>query len=139
MIMHVVRMAVHPDVTPDQLTSALQRMAEANAQIGPETGVRSGVFGRDFGGDFDFGAVSTIDDIDAYETMMNHPSHLAMDRIGLPLVRRFHSIDVTDDPDPEIGRRIADVHRRRFEAHPDILALVRGVEDYQGSGVPGRD
>lgn len=139
MIMHIVRMAVRPEIPGDQLTSALQLMAQASGRITPDTGVTAGVFGRDVGGGFDFGAVSTLDGIEAYETMMNHPAHLEMDRIGLPLVHRFHAIDITDDPDPEIGRAIADIHRRRFEAHPDILALVRGIADYQGSGVPGRD
>ncbi|HET8928616.1 MAG TPA: Dabb family protein [Microbacterium sp.] len=139
MITHIVRMSIRPDVGADRLATALQLMAQASSRIGPETGVSGGVFGRDFGGDFDFGAVSLLEDVDAYERMMNHPAHLEMDRIGLPLVRRFHAIDITDDPDPDVGRRIADIHRRRFEANPDVLELVEAVEDYRGSGVPGRD
>ena len=138
MIMHIVRMSIRPDITPEQRDSALRLMAQASSRVGPETGVSGGVFGRDFGGDFDFGAVSVLDDLGAYEKMLNHPAHLEIDRIGLPLVRRFHSIDITDDPDPDTGSRIADLHRRRFEAHPDLLELVEGVEDYQGSGLPGR-
>ncbi len=139
MIMHIVRMSVRPDVTAEQLSSALQLMAAASSSIGPETGVASGMFGRDIGGAFDFGAVSRLDDLDAYEVMMNHPAHLEVDRIGLSLVDRFHSIDITDDADPDIHRKIADIHRRRFEAHPDILELVNRIDDYQGSGVPGRE
>lgn len=138
MIMHIVRMSVRPDVTPEQRESALGLLAQASSRIGPETGVSGGVFGRDFGGEFDFGAVSILDDLEAYEKMLNHPAHLEVDRLGLPLVHRFHSIDITDDPDPAMGSRIADLHRRRFEAHPDLLELVESVEDYQGSGVPGR-
>lgn len=138
MITHIVRMSVRPDVTGEQLTSALQLMAEASSRVGPETGVTGGVFGRDVGDGFDFGAVSTLKDLAAYEAMMNHPAHLEVDRIGLPLVDRFHSIDITDDPDPDIDSRIAQIHRQRFEAHPDILELVEGIGDYQGSGVPAR-
>lgn len=138
MITHIVRMSVHPDVTGEQLASALQLMAEASSRVGPETGVTGGVFGRDVGGTFDFGAVSRLEDLAAYEAMMNHPAHLEIDRIGLALVDRFHSIDITDDPDPDIDRGIADIHRRRFEAHPDILRLVEGIGDYRGSGVPER-
>jgi hypothetical protein len=139
MITHVVRMSVRPDVTPEQLSSALQLMATAGSSIGPESGVTGGSFGRDIGGGFDFGAVSRLDDLDAYEAMMNHPTHLEVDRIGLSLVDRFHSFDITDDQDPEVHEKIADIHRRRFEAHPDILDLVRRIDDYQGSGVPGRE
>lgn len=139
MFAHIVRMSIRPDVAPDLLASALQLMAEASSRIGPETGVSGGVFGRDFGGDFDFGAVSLLADVEAYERMMNHPAHLEMDRIGLPLGRRFHAFDITDDADPGVGRRIADIHRARFDAHPDVLELVEYVEDYRGSGFPGRD
>lgn len=139
MITHIVRMSIRPGVTQEQLGAAMQRMAEASTEMSAETGATGGMFGRDFGDTFDFAAVSTIATIHEYEVMMNHPAHLEVDRVGLPLVDRFHSIDVTDDPDPEIGAKIAQVHRRRFEAHPDLLELVRAVDDYQGSGVPVRD
>lgn len=138
MITHIVRMSVRPDVSGAQLAFALQQMTEASSRIGPEIGVTDGVFGRDLGDGFDFAAVSRLDDLAAYEAMMNHPGHLEVDRIGLPLVDRFHSIDITDDQDPEIDIRIAEIHRRRFERHPSLLRLVEGIDDYQGGGVPGR-
>jgi len=140
MITHIVRMSIRTDASEEQIGAAMQRMAEASAQMSAETtGTTAGVFGRDFGDTFDFAAVSTVATIEDYESMMNHPAHLEVDRAGLPLVDRFHSIDITDDPDPEIGAKIADIHRRRFERHPDLLDLVHSVDDYQGSGVPGRD
>lgn len=139
MITHIVRMSIKPDVSPEQLGAALQRMQEAAAEMSSGDAAQSGFFGRDFGDTFDFGSVSTIETLADYEVMLNHPAHLELDRIGLPLVDRFHSIDITDDTDPEIGARIADVHRRRFESHPDLLELVNSIDDYRGSGVPGRD
>lgn len=138
MITHIVRMSIRPDVAEEQVGAALQRMAAASVEMGSGTGAEAGVFGRDYGDTFDFAAVSQITDLVAYEAMMNHPAHLEVDRIGLPLVDRFHSIDITDDPDPEIGAKIADIHRRRFAAHPDILSLVEAIDDYRGSGVPER-
>ena len=138
MITHIVRMSIRPDVTEEQLGTALQRMAKASAEMSTDAGTKAGVFGRDFGDTFDFAAVSTIKTLEDYETMMNHPAHLQVDRSGLPLVDRFHSIDITDDPDPEIGEKIAEIHRRRFETHPDLLDLVQAIDDYQGSGVPAR-
>ncbi|GAA4707906.1 Stress responsive A/B Barrel Domain [Promicromonospora umidemergens] len=139
MITHIVRMSIRPDVSPEQVGAAMQRMQEAAAEMASGDDTRSALFGRDFGDTFDFGSVSSIETLEQYEAMMNHPAHLEVDRIGLPLVDRFHSIDITDDADPEIGAKIADVHRRRFEAHPDLLELVNSVDDYRGSGVPGHD
>lgn len=57
-----------------------------------------------------------IEDLEGYAEMMNHPAHLEVDRNGLPLVDRFASFDITDDPDPEIGTKIAKIHRRRHAA-----------------------
>ena|SRR5690625_4999650 len=137
MITHIVRISIRLDVSEEQVSAALQRMAAASAQMGSETGAQTGVFGRDYGDTVDFAAVSQSADLAAYEAMMNHPAHLEVDRVGLPLVDRFHSIDITDDPDPEIGAKFADIHRRRFDA-PDILGLVEAIDDYRGSGVPER-
>ncbi len=140
MITHIVRMSIRPGVSEEQVGAALERMAKAGAEMTAEPwGATAGVFGRDLGDTFDFAAVSTTASIEEYEAMMNHPAHLEVDRAGLPLVDRFHSIDVTDDPDTEIGEKIAAVHRRRFESHPDLLELVHGIDDYRGSGVPGID
>ncbi|GAB3440448.1 Dabb family protein [Actinophytocola sediminis] len=99
--------------------------------------VTSFVIGRDIGGDYDFGAVSVIEDLAGYEAMMNHPAHLEIDRAGLPLVERFVSFDITDDPDPALGARIAEIHRRRYQENPDVAGLVAGLDDYRGSAAPG--
>ncbi|HLS50066.1 MAG TPA: MFS transporter [Actinomycetaceae bacterium] len=132
-IYHVIRMSVRPDVTPEQVQKALGRMAEAGSQV---NSARPGVFGRDVGGNFDFGAVSSFASLEEYEEMMNHPAHLAIDRYGLPLVDKFVSFDVTDSPDPAVAEEIEAIHRRRFEAHPDIAELVARVPEYSGSAAP---
>ena len=132
-IYHVIRMSLRPDVTAEEVQSALARMQKAGSQV---TTNRPGLFGSDIGGDFDFAAVSSFDTLEEYEEMMNHPSHLAVDRFGLPLVREFVSFDVTDNPDPAVAAEIEAIHRRRFEAHPDIAELVSKVEKYSGSAAP---
>src|SRR5690606_39754359 len=133
MIYHVIRMSLRPDVTAEEVQTALARIQEAGSQV---TQARPGLFGADVGGDFDFAAVSSFDTLAEYEEMMNHPAHLAVDRFGLPLVDRFVSFDVTDDPDPAVAAEIEAIHRRRFAAHPDIAELVSRVPDYSGSGAP---
>lgn len=138
MIKHIIRMTVRTDVSDEQVATALHLMAQASEQVAHDIGITDGLFGRDFGGAFDLGAVSTMDSLETYRAMMNHPAHLDMDRIGLPLVSRFHSIDITDDPDPLMGEHIAEIHRERYAAHPELLALVHNIDDYVGSGVPQR-
>ncbi|MFI7618165.1 hypothetical protein ACIBP6_43795 [Nonomuraea terrae] len=77
-----------------------------------------------------------LKDIDAYRTYMYDPLHRQIDAIGLPLVANMISMDLTDDPDPEIGDKIAQVHGDRFTDHPELLDLVENLDSYEGSGVP---
>ena len=88
MIQHVIRMSIRPDVSAEQVQTALARMQEVTSEL---TAAEAGLFGRDVGGDFDFAAVSTFKTLEEYEEMMNAPAHLAIDRLGLPLVDRFVS------------------------------------------------
>ncbi|MBE1877797.1 Dabb family protein [Myceligenerans pegani] len=136
MIYHVIRFTPKPGLSQDQVDAALEKMREANRAMTPPV-VRSAV-GRDFGGEFEYAAVSVMEDLDAYEEMMNHPAHLEVDRIGLPLVDTFMSFDISDGMDPEVGERIAAIHRRRFESRPDIAELVSDIGEYTGSAAPGR-
>lgn len=46
------------------------------------------------------------------------------DRIGMPLVEKYDSYDITDDDDPQRGAKIVDLHRRRYESDPELAALV---------------
>ncbi|MFD5095667.1 Dabb family protein [Amycolatopsis thailandensis] len=134
MIYHCVRFTLKPDVTEEAKAAGLARMSE---HVDAIPVIKARVVGPDFGGGFDYGAVTLLEDIEGYEEYMNHPAHLEMDRTGLPLIDRFVSYDITDDPDPEIGAKIADVHRRRFRNVPDVAELVAGLPEYTGSAAPG--
>ncbi|MFE5159827.1 hypothetical protein ACFRNT_15140 [Streptomyces sp. NPDC056697] len=59
-----------------------------------------------------------------YWEYLTHPAHAHTDRIGMPLVEKYDSHDITDDDDPEMGAKIADLHRRRYESDPELAALV---------------
>ena len=135
MIYHCIRFTLKPDVSEEDKASGLARMGE---HINAIPAIKSRVVGPDFGGEFDYGAVSVLEDLEAYEEYMNHPAHLEMDRIGLPLVDKFVSFDITDDPDPAVGDKIAEIHRRRFDGMPDIAELVSGLAEYTGSAAPGK-
>ena len=44
-------------------------------------------------------------------------------------------MDITDDADPAIGDKIADIHHNRFENDPALVELVENLGSYEGSGV----
>lgn len=67
-----------------------------------------------------------------------HPAHRNTDRVGLPLVDRFASFDITDDPDPEMGAKIAGLHQRRYDNDAELTALISDLGEYSGSAAPGR-
>ncbi|GAA2274123.1 Dabb family protein [Glycomyces scopariae] len=135
MIYHGIRFSLKPGLSQEDVDAGLERMRVASGKI---TAIKSWVVGRDFGGEYEYGAVSQIEDLAAYEELMNHPEHNEIDRSGLPLIDKFASFDITDDPDPELGAKIAEIHRRRFANSPDIAGLVAGLGDYSGSAAPGR-
>jgi hypothetical protein len=135
MIYHCIRFTVEPDVAEEERAAALVQMREHITAI---PAIQARIVGPDFGGEFEYGAVSVLADVEGYEEYMNHPAHLAMDRVGLPLIDKFVSYDIADDQDPEVGKKIADIHRRRFENVPDIAELVADLGEYSGSAAPGR-
>ncbi|WP_326628216.1 Dabb family protein [Nonomuraea fuscirosea] len=136
MIYHCIRFTAKPGVTEADRQAALESMRAAARAI---PAIKSHVVGPDFGGDYEYGSISVMEDLEGYAEMMNHPAHLEVDRKGLPLVDRFASFDITDDPDPEIGVKIAAIHRRRYATVPDIAALVADLPEYTGSATPPAD
>jgi hypothetical protein len=132
-IYHQIRFSVKPDVPKAELEASLERLRNLGRQLDV---VQFWVVGRDFGADFEYGALYALPDVDAYRTYMYAPLHLETDAAGLPLVDNFVSQDLTDDEDPAIGDKIAEVHRNRFADHPEVLELVTNLGSYTGSGVP---
>ncbi|CAM3582784.1 Dabb family protein [Kibdelosporangium persicum] len=135
MIYHGNRFTLKPGVTPEQLEEALESLRNQGRVI---PSVKSFVVGPDHGGEYDYGAVFVIEDLAGYWEYLVHPAHLNTDRVGLPLVDKFASFDVTDDEDPQLGEKIAELHKRRYDSMPDISDLVAGLGEYTGSAAPGR-
>jgi hypothetical protein len=131
MIYHQVRMSIRKDAPQDQLDTALNYLRRMGQEIDV---VEFFCVGRDFGGEFDYGAMYALKDIDAYKTYMLAPLHQETDRAGLPLVDNMISQDLTDDPDPDIGAKIAKIHSDRFAADATLRGLVGNLGSYDGSG-----
>ncbi|MFI0367282.1 Dabb family protein [Actinomadura sp. 1N219] len=134
MIYHQIRIAMKPDAPADKVEHALELLRRMGRELDV---VEFFLVGRDVGGDFHYGAMYALKDVDAYRAYMYAPLHREIDAYGLPLVANMISQDLTDDPDPEIGDKIAKVHADRFADHPELLDLVQDLGSYQGSGVPG--
>jgi hypothetical protein len=131
MIYHIVRMTFKQDIPRDEIEAGIERLRRYPREIEV---IQVACTGPDIGGEFDWGGMYGVADIEAYETYMNAPWHLDTDAAGLPLVTNFVSFDLTDDEDPDIAEKIADVHRRRYENHPEVYQLVQNLDSYSGSG-----
>jgi hypothetical protein len=131
MIVHIVRFTLKPDAPKDQVDLAFEQLRKQGREI---NAVQSFVVGRDFGGEFDYGAMYVMKDIEGYREYMMSPIHRKSDEIGLPLVEKFISMDITDDKDPAIGDKIAEIHRNRFENDPALMGLIQNLSSYEGSG-----
>jgi hypothetical protein len=133
MIYHGNRFTLKPGADPEQVEVALESLRNQGRSI---PAVKSFVVGRDFGGEFEYGATYVLEDLDGYWEYLVHPAHLNTDRVGLPLVEKFVSFDISDDDDPELGAKIAALHKRRYDTMPDINNLVSSLPEYVGSAAP---
>jgi hypothetical protein len=132
MIYHINRFAIRKNTQEDQLNTAMQYLH----RIGEELDVvEFYCVGRDLGGEFEVGAMYALKDIDAYRTYMYAPIHEQTDNAGLPIIANQVSYDITDDPDPQLGEKIAQIHRDRFAERPELRRLVEGLGSYQGPGI----
>lgn len=134
MIYHIVRMTLRPEAPVDKVEEAVESLRNQGRVI---PSVASFVVGRDVGGEFEWGATYVIENLDRYWEYLKHPAHRHTDEIGLPLVDKFVSFDVTDDEDPEVAAKIAALHQRRYEEDPALAKLVSDLASYTGSSAPG--
>jgi hypothetical protein len=131
MIYHQIRVSIRKDAPKDQVDTALHYLRRMGEEIDV---VDFFCVGRDFGGEFDYGALYALKDIDAYKTYMLASLHQETDRAGLPVVDNMISQDLTDDPDPDIGPKIAKIHSDRFANDATLRGLVDNLGSYEGSG-----
>jgi hypothetical protein len=135
-IFHVNRLTFRPEVDARQRAEALDRLRLQGSEI---DAVTSWVVGPDIGGDYEWGAVFAVEDLDGYWEYLIHPVHFASEKAGLPLIDRFVSFDITDDGDPEIGVRLAELHKRSYQENPELAQLVADVPSFAAGAVPGDD
>jgi Stress responsive A/B Barrel Domain len=126
-----IRFTLKPNAPKDQIDLAFEQLRKQGREIKAD---QLFCVGRDFGGEFDYGAIYIVKDLDGYREYMMSPIHRKSDEIGLPVVEKVISMDITDDEDPAIGDKIQEIRRNRFENHPALAGLVENLGSYEGSG-----
>ncbi|MBB4686784.1 Dabb family protein [Amycolatopsis jiangsuensis] len=129
MIYHCNRMKLKQGLPPEQIATALEHLKEQ----GRIPAVQSFVVGPEHGSEFDWGAIFVLADLDAYWEYLTHPAHKRSERAGVPLLEKFECYDVSDDPDPGLEARIAELQKRNYEADPELVTLMAGLASHTGS------
>jgi len=83
-------------MTPEQFAEALEILHEQGRTIPV---MKFSFIGREYGGAFDWNAFFVLEALNAC----------------------FEAYDVTDDPDPEFGTKVAELQRRHFETDPELV------------------
>jgi Stress responsive A/B Barrel Domain len=135
MISHAIRFTLKPNAPKDQVDVAFEQLRKCGREI---KAVQFFCVGRDFGGEFEYGATYALKDIDGYREYMLSPIHRKADELGLPIVDKMISMDITDDEDPAIGDKIREIHSSRFQSDASLRNLVENLGSYEGSGAPGK-
>ena len=133
MIFHVNRLTFRAEVDDHTRTLALDRLRRQGSEIDAMT---TAVVGPDIGGEYEWGAVFAVEDLQDYWEYLEHPVHFESVKFGLPLIDQFVSFDITDNHDPDIAERIAQLHKRSYEQNSELAELVAGVPQFAAGAVP---
>ena len=132
MIYHINRATMKATATPEQIEAALESW-RTQGRSNPV--IKSFIVGRDHGGDYAYSSVFVLEDLDALFEYLTHPTTYQTDHLGLSLVERLETFDVSDDDDPDLNAKIQELHRRRNELNPEVAGMLADVPAYTGSGV----
>jgi hypothetical protein len=133
MIFHVNRLTFRAEIDDHTRAQALDRLRRQGCDI---EAVTTSVVGPDIGGEYEWGAVFAVKDLQGYWEYLVHPVHFESQKFGLPLIDRFVSFDITDAEDPDIGGRIAQLHKRSYEQNPELAELAAEVPQFAAGAVP---
>ncbi|WP_049578773.1 Dabb family protein [Streptomyces sp. SBT349] len=123
MIYHGNRIKLKDGVTPEQLDEALEILRETGRTV---PAVTSFFIGREFG-EYDWSAIFVLADLDGYWEYLIHPAHTRAERFGMPLMEKFEAFDITDDPDPAFGAKVAELQKRHVDTDPELAKLMAGL------------
>ena len=132
MIYHINRATLKATATPEQIEAALESW-RTQGRSNPV--IKSFIVGRDHGSDYAYSSAFVLEDLDGLFEYLTHPTTYQTDHLGLNLVERLETFDISDDNDPDLNAKIQELHRRRNELNPEIAGMLADVPAYTGSGV----
>ena len=127
MIFQINRVSYKAGLSEEQHRTGVEMLRQSGAA---NPAVKSCVVGRELGGEFEYGPVYVFEDLDGYDAYLNFPAHVREELWGIPLLKKFAAIDVSDSDDPKLGEKIAAVQARLLELHPDVAALIAQVGSF---------
>ncbi|MBU3061749.1 Dabb family protein [Nocardia sp. NEAU-G5] len=129
MIAHLLRFAFRADTTEAQQARVLDLMRRT-ASV---DSVSFSTVGRHVGdpeAGYTHGLLVGIADLDALERYMYDPVHLAGDPEIIPFLARLHvGPEITDDGDPHLGAKIAEMHRGKVARYPEWDRLMNSIPE----------
>ncbi|WP_433187625.1 Dabb family protein [Actinoallomurus sp. CA-150999] len=136
MIFHGNRIKVREGADPVRVEEAMESLHEQGRTI---PAVRSYIVGRESGTDFDWGAIFIFDDLEGYWEYLVHPAHARTERLGIPLMAKFETYDITDDDDPDFSAKVAELQKRHYETDPELVELMADLPSHTGSSALAED
>jgi len=133
MIFHINRATYKAGLSEEQRRAGVEMLRQSGA-VNPA--VKSYVVGPELGGEFEYGAVYVFEDLDGYWAYLNHPVHVREELWGIPHLKKFAAIDVSDSDDPELGEKVAALQARHLQEQPELAALVAQAASFTVPGQP---
>lgn len=129
MIVQFMRFAFREESTEEQKARALaliRRTAAVESVAFSTVGRLLGDPAEGYTHGYSFG----LADLDAFERYMYDPVHLAGDPEILPHYAKLHvGVAVTDDPDPELAKKITAVYEGKLARYPEWERLMAEIPD----------
>ena len=128
MIISAQRFSFKPGIGEEDKDRAIAAVA---ALAGAEP-VAFAFVGQDLGDPadgFTHGFSIGLADLDALQRYFDDPLHAAADRVLLPLLQKTVGSGVSNDDDPELRKKIVELHQRRVQRDPEYLALLNAIPE----------
>lgn len=131
MIVNILRFSFSPETSAEEQAEVLATMRRT-ASV---ESVSFATVGQDInpGDGYTHAYCVGIADLAALKRYMHDPVHLAGDPSIIPRLAKLSAVRFSDDPDPEIDRKILALHLEKVAIYPDwgrqLAELMSGQDD----------
>ncbi|GAA5037424.1 hypothetical protein HNP84_003125 [Thermocatellispora tengchongensis] len=128
MIVNLLRFAFKDGTTEEERAEVLAAMRRTAAV----ESVSYSTVGRDLGDPaegYTHAYCVGIEDLAALERYMHDPVHLEGDHTIIPRLARLTAVRFSDDPDPELARKMLALHEKKVAAYPEWGAMLEAIPE----------